>query len=129
MWRIDFALLKHIQWKDFAIRFLFGGAISLLAALITLITNDRIGGIFMAFPAILLASLTLINKEEGKHSAEEDTKGAIVGAIAFVVAAIVLSLTLQRLSGVALLLALAVWLLCALGFYALSYSSGWLHVR
>ncbi|HLG78344.1 MAG TPA: hypothetical protein VKX46_18160 [Ktedonobacteraceae bacterium] len=61
---------------------------------------------------------------------EEDTKGAIVGAIAFVVTAIVLSLTLLILPGaLALVLALVVWLLCALGLYAVSYKAGWLRVQ
>lgn len=129
LWRLDFSQLKHIRFKDYAVRFLFGGAISVLAALIAQVINVRIGGIFTAFPAILLASLTIINRQDGKHEAEKDTRGGIVGAIAFVVTAIVLSLTLTVLAGaLALLLALVVWLLCAVGLYALSYKSKWLRV-
>lgn len=129
LWGFDFSQLKHIELKYYAIRFLFGGAISVLAALVSQLTNGRIGGIFTAFPAILLASLTMISQEDGKHKAEEDAKGGIVGAIAFVVTAIVLSLTLTLLAGaLALLLALVVWLLCAVGLYVLSYKSQWLRV-
>ncbi|HEV2661078.1 MAG TPA: DUF3147 family protein, partial [Ktedonobacteraceae bacterium] len=88
-----------------------------------------IGGIFTAFPAILLASLTIINRTDGQRAAEKDARGAIVGAIAFMITAIVLSLTLTVLAGaLALVLALIVWVLCAVGLYALSYRSGWLRV-
>ncbi|GCE02759.1 DUF3147 family protein [Dictyobacter aurantiacus] len=130
LWHLDLSKLKQIRMKDYIIRFFFGGAISVIAALITQLTNGRIGGIFMAFPAILLASLTIINRKDGQHKAEEDAKGAIIGALAFVLTAIVLSLTLQKLSGaLSLLLSLVVWLLCAFGLYALSYRSNWLRVR
>lgn len=130
MWEFDFSQLKHIEFKDYAVRFLFGGVISVLAALISQLTTGRIGGIFTAFPAILLASLTMINREDGKHKAEEDARGGIVGAIAFVVTAIVLSLALKLLAGaLALLLALLVWLLCAVGLYVVSYRSRWLRVN
>ena len=130
MWKFDFSQLKQSRWKDYFVRFLFGGAVSVIAALISQLTTARIGGIFTAFPAILLASLTIINREDGKHETEEDAKGGIVGATALVITAIVLSLTLQLLPGViALLLSLCVWLLCALGLYFLSYRSGWLRVH
>ncbi len=130
MWKLDLSQLKQVRLKDYIIRFLFGGAVSVIAALISVWTNDRIGGIFTAFPAILLASLTIINRMDGQHDAERDARGAIVGAIAFVVTALVLSLTLTVLAGaLALVLALVVWLLCAIGLYALSYRSGWLRVN
>jgi uncharacterized membrane protein (GlpM family) len=129
VWEFDFSQLKQIKIKDYIVRFLFGGAISVLAALIGEWTNTRFGGIFTAFPAILLASLTIINRMDGKHAAEQDARGAVVGAIAFVVTAIVLSLTLTKfVGGRALVLALVVWLLCAVGLYELSYRSGWFRV-
>jgi uncharacterized membrane protein (GlpM family) len=129
VWKLDLSQLKQIKLKDYIVRFLFGGAVSVLAALIAEWTNTRIGGIFTAFPAILLASLTIINRMDGQHEAEKDARGAVVGAIAFVVTAIVLSLTLMVLAGaLALILSLIVWLLCAIGLYALSYRSGWLRV-
>lgn len=130
MWKLDFSQLKQLRWKDFIIRFLFGGAVSVLAALIAQLTNGRIGGIFTAFPAILLASLTIIARVEGKYDAEETARGGIVGAVALVITAIVLSLTLNVLTGpLSLLLSLAVWLLCAIGLYVVSYKAKWLHVK
>ena len=130
MWRLDFSQLKQMKLKDYSIRFLFGGSISVIAALIAQLTDGRIGGIFTAFPAILLASLTIIGRLDGKHGAEEDAEGGIVGAIAFVITAIVLSLMLKVLAGPwALLLALLVWLVCATMLYLLSYKAGWLRVN
>jgi hypothetical protein len=130
LWQLDVSQLKHLKLKDYILRFLFGGAISVLAAFITQVLNVRIGGVFMAFPAILLASLTMISREDGKYNAEEDARGGIVGAVAFVVTAIVLILTLRALSvPVVLFMALIVWLICAFGLYALSYTLGWLRVQ
>ncbi len=127
MIKLDIGQVKQIKWRSYAIRFLFGGTISVLASLIALWTTGRIGGIFTAFPAILLASLTIIGKQEGRHPAVEDAQGGVVGAVALVIAALVLSLTLTRLAGVwSLVLALASWLVCGVGLYLLSVKFGWL---
>lgn len=79
---IDFTQLKKINIREYAIRFLFGGAVSILAELVTHFTTGRIGGIFTAFPAILLASLIIIGQHEGKNAAEDDARGGAIGAIA-----------------------------------------------
>jgi hypothetical protein len=51
-------------------------------------------------------------------------------SIAFVITAIALNLTLKFLAGaLALLLALIVWLVCAIGLYVISYKNEWLHVN
>lgn len=130
MWRLDLSKLKKLKLRDYAIRFLFGGAISILAALIAHWTTGRIGGIFTAFPAILLASLTIINRKEGKDAAAADARGGVVGAVALVIAAIVLSLTLMPLAGVwSLLLTLAAWLACGIALYIPSFKAGWLRLE
>jgi hypothetical protein len=126
LWKLDFSQLKDIRIRDYLIRFLFGGAVSVLAQLIAQWTTGRFGGIFTAFPAILLASLTIINRKSGREAAENDARGGIVGAIAFVITAIVLSVTLKWLVGWSLLLALIVWLICGLGLYRLCVKIGWL---
>jgi uncharacterized membrane protein (GlpM family) len=127
MIHLEFSRLKKVKRRDYAIRFVFGGTISILAALIAHWTNTRIGGIFTAFPAILLASLTLIGRQEGNQQAEADAQGGVLGAIALVVTALVLSITLGLLAGaLALLLALVVWLVGSVGLYLLSAKLGWL---
>ena len=124
---IDFSKVKQARMRDYVLRFCIGGMISIAAAGISQGTNSRFGGIFVAFPAILLASLTLIGRCEGEERAEDDAKGGVVGAVALVVTTVVLSLTLQALAGAwSLLLALLTWLICGIGLYVVCFKLGWL---
>lgn len=124
---IDFSQLKSISLKELAMRFLFGGLISVLAHLIANLTNARIGGIFTTFPAILIASLTIIGQHEGKQAAESDARGGVLGAIALVITTIALSLMLGMLTAwLTLLTALLLWLGCSIILYLLFSQSEWL---
>ena len=130
MWKLKLSQLRGIRLRDYLIRFLFGGIISVIAALIGQWTTGRIGGIFTAFPAILLASLTLINQEDGKQACIMDAQGAVLGAVALVVASIVISMTLGAMVGaLALLLGLGAWVVCSVGLYFLSVKFGLLHLE
>jgi hypothetical protein len=130
MAKLNFSQLRGIRLRDYAIRFLFGGTISVIAALIGQWATGRIGGIFTAFPAILLASLTLINQEDGKQASAMDAQGAVLGAVALVLASILLSVTLGALAGAwSLLLGLGAWLVCSVGLYFLSVKLGWLRIE
>lgn len=102
------------------VRFAFGAAISFLAGLLGTAFGPKLGGVFLGFPAILPASLTRVQKKEGKEEAAIDSEGATLGAIAMVLFAACVSLTVERW-GVALSLAvsLAVWTVVAVGLYAL----------
>jgi hypothetical protein len=96
-----------------------GAATSVVAGLVTLAFGARVGGILLAFPAILAASLTLIEEQEDSVDAREDARGAIVGGCGLIVFAVVAAVTLNELPpAVALLLAAAAWALVALGSYA-----------
>lgn len=109
---------KH-SLKDYLVRFAFGAAISLAAGLVGLKFGAVAGGVFLGFPAILPASLTLIAKREGKTQAAIDSEGAILGAVALVAFATFV-FVLVELLGVAatLALSLALWLLIAIALYA-----------
>ncbi len=125
--RFDLSRLRESKLKDYAIRFLFGGAISVLAALIGHWITPRFGGVFTAFPAILLASLTLIGKHTGDEPSAEDAQGAAAGGLALVVMAIFIALTITRIPGAAALFAaLGVWLIVAVAIYAAGVKIGWL---
>jgi len=103
-----------------AIRFAFGGTISVVAALVGAATTESIGGIFTAFPAILVASLTLIDKQEDPEHASYDAVGAALGAVGFVACALFISLTLQRWPTAASLgVGLSIWLAVSVVLYAL----------
>jgi hypothetical protein len=64
------------------VRFAFGASISVIAGVVSLVWNAKAGGMFLAFPAILPATLTLIEKKESKRQAEEDDEGALLGSVA-----------------------------------------------
>ena len=128
--RLDLARLKQAKLKDYAIRFAFGGAVSVIAALLGHWITPRFGGIFTAFPAILLASLTLIGKHDGREQSAEDAEGGAAGALALVACAFVIALTVTWIAGAAsLVLALALWLALALAGYALGVKLGWLRTK
>lgn len=125
--QIQLSNLKKVRIKDYAIRFAFGGAVSVIAALIGRWTNVPFGGVFTAFPAILLASLTLIGEKEEQEQSAEDAEGGVLGAVAFVVAAVFIARTVGHISGAAsLLLALGIWATLAVGLYLLAVRLGFL---
>jgi hypothetical protein len=104
---LDLGKLRQVKLPDLALRFAFGGAASVLAALLGHWVTQRFGGIFTALPAVLLASLTLIGRRDGDEPSAEDAEGGVLGACAFVGSAVLLALLLPRVAGaVALVLAL-----------------------
>jgi hypothetical protein len=108
---VDLAKLSKIRPKDLVVRFGFGAAISLVAGLISLAFGATTGGMFLAFPAILPASLTLIEKKEGTEAAIHNLDGTILGAAALGAFALVAGVGLRSTSAVlALPGALATWL-------------------
>lgn len=112
-------IAKH-KPSDYVVRFAFGAAISLAAGLIGMKFGPVVGGVFLGFPAILPASLTLIEKKDGKQQASIDAIGAALGAVAMVAFAIAVIVLASRWGVVATLVAgLIVWLLVAFGLYAL----------
>lgn len=116
----DLGELAQVPVRDYVVRFALGAAISVVAALIANATSARFGGLFLAFPAILPAGLTLTQDEQGTRAADRGALGAILGGVSLVVFAIVAEAALTRLpAAAALALALGGWLLAALGCYGL----------
>jgi hypothetical protein len=117
--RLRLDALREVAPRDLLIRFAFGVGISIAAGLVTLAWGARAGGMFLAFPAILPATLTLIAKKKSKQQAEEDDEGALLGSPAMFAFALAGVWGLDRLApGVALLLALTAWTVVAVGIYA-----------
>lgn len=108
--------------RGMAVRFVAGALTSVVAGVLTLVFGPRVGGIFLAFPAILVASLTLIQKEEDRAEAREDARGAIVGGVALTVFALVFTAVIAHGDGgVALAAAAGAWIVVALGLYGLCW--------
>src|ERR1700733_564679 len=88
MINLDPSGLKQTKWHEYALRFVAGGIITVLAGAIARKWGPGIGGLFMAFPAIFPASATLIEKHErerkrneGLHGEERGTDAAAIDAL------------------------------------------------
>ena len=55
-----------------------------------------IGGLFLGFPSILPATLTLIKKHRGREPAAEDARGAAIGSVGLIAFAFVVTATAER---------------------------------
>ncbi|MGH9354912.1 MAG: DUF3147 family protein [Terriglobia bacterium] len=98
---INAKALRETTWKEYAIRFLVGGAITTAAGLIAKKFGPGAGGLFLAYPAILPASATLIEKhkadegndalkaiKKGRNAASLDAAGAAIGSAGLAVFAL-----------------------------------------
>jgi len=69
------------SWRAYAVRFVFGGVVTACTGLVAHAFGPAVGGLFLAFPAILPASITLIEDREGKRIAADDCAGAVLGSV------------------------------------------------
>ncbi len=95
--------LKRTKLYEYFIRFVLGGVVTVIAGLLSKEISPTFGGLFLAFPAILAASTTLVEKHErekkeekglhglsrGRHAAGADAAGAAMGSIGLIVFALV----------------------------------------
>jgi hypothetical protein len=115
----------EIRSDALLIRFGFGAAISVLAGVVSLAFGPRAGGILLAFPAILAASLTLIANEDDICAAREDAFGASVGSLALGCFAVVgASLFGVLPAGAVLAIAAMTWAIVAGGTYYVAWRPG-----
>lgn len=73
--------LRKTSLTEYAIRFLFGGIITGVIGLIGRIVGPVTTGLFLAFPAVLPAGVTLIESAEGKSPAGRNAFGAAFGSV------------------------------------------------
>ena len=125
--------LGQTRWYEYLVRFLLGGAMTVVAGLIAARFGPVIGGLFLAFPAIFPASATLIEKHvrerkekaglpgarRGKEAAALDAAGAALGSFGLGAFGLVIWLMIVQSPAGALALAAASWLAVAvLGWQA-----------
>jgi nicotinamide-nucleotide amidase len=114
---LDLKKLRTINRRDYGIVFGFGALISALAAVVTLRFGPVVGGLFLAFPAILPATLTLLEKKEGLAQAVSNLRGAAIGSLGMIAFAAVGLVLIKRSPGLALVAALGAWMFVALISY------------
>jgi hypothetical protein len=106
--------LRRVAAWEYALRFAAGGAITAITGLIAKRWGPAIGGLFLAFPAILPASLTLVKQHDVRRRALDDARGSRVGAIALAGFAATVAVTAARWPPVVFLpVATAIWLVSA----------------
>lgn len=116
----DFAAVTKAAPRELLVRFALGAAASVIAGILAKALDARIGGLFLAFPAILPASLTIVQEKEGTRKADRDGIGAVLGGVALVVFGCVGEELFTRLNAAATLAAcLGAWILASGLLYAL----------
>ena len=126
--------------SEYAVRFFFGGAISVLAMVLAKFYGPEIGGLFLAFPAIFPATATLVEKHErkkktkagindtlrGRQAAGLDAAGAAMGCIGLAGFALLVWKLLPRNStALTLLLATLLWLTLSVLCWTACYARRW----
>jgi hypothetical protein len=121
---VNFSELKRTKFHEFAIRFFFGGVVTVVAGLIAKQFGPVLGGLFLAFPAIFPASATLLEKHErqkklragivettrGKRAAGVDAFGAAQACVGLAAFAVIVWKFLPKTSApLTLVFATAVW--------------------
>ena len=118
--------LRDVQPRHLAIRFAFGAAVSVVASVCGVVFSPVVGGMFLAFPAILPASLTLLEEKEGTKAAVEDVGGAVLGSVGLVafavLAAVLFTLTLDAFVFAS---ATAGWVVLSIGLYLIGALLRW----
>lgn len=124
--RVDLSAFRKIKWYEYAIRFLFGGAVTVSAGLIAKHWGPEFGGLFLAFPAIFPARVTQVAKKEkekkakagfdgtnrGHLSAGMDAAGATLGSLGLVAFAIVVwAMILDHSAWLVLVCATLAWMM------------------
>lgn len=80
--KIEPQRLKKTKWYEYLLRFAMGGLITAATGYITKRWGPEVGGLFLAFPAILPAAATLLEKhEKSRKAAGLDAAGAAVGCL------------------------------------------------
>ena len=123
--RLDPAALAKTRLHEYVVRFLFGGLVTAATGVVAHHFGPGIGGLFLAFPAILPASLTLVQEHDGREQAVDDARGACLGGLGLAAfAAVVWSATMWR-SGIVLVAATLAWLVVSVVLWSVVFGKAW----
>jgi hypothetical protein len=125
--------VKRAKWWEYVLRFALGGLVTAGAGIIAKKCGPSFGGLFLAFPAILAGSSTLVEKHErerkeqkglsgkvrGRRAAGADTAGASMGSIGLIAFAVFVWKVLPDYRAwVVIVAATVLWaLVCAILWY------------
>ena len=104
--------------SEYALRFVFGGIVTAAVGIVGTAFGPAVAGLFLAFPAILPASMTLVEKHEGRKAAGRDAIGAAAGSVGLVAfGAVVWALAARAAAWEVLGIALVAWLAVSLAIW------------
>mgnify|MGYP003578540509 CR=1 FL=1 len=129
--QVSLASLKQARWQELLLRFVLGGVVTVSAGVIAMKFGPIIGGLFLAFPALLPASLTLVERHEvqkkaerglsgkqrGRKAAAADAAGAVLGGVGMVLFGFVVWQLASYGPWVVLPLAILTWTMAALSLW------------
>jgi uncharacterized membrane protein (GlpM family) len=136
----DMSALRRTRWHEYALRFLFGGAMTVVAGLVAKRYGPAVGGLFLAFPAIFPAGATLVEKHErekkkqagivrtkrGRQAAALDAYGAALGTMGLLCFGLIVWLLLPTHDlPLVLLCATAAWSIVSIALWRIRKSSLW----
>jgi hypothetical protein len=111
--------IRESKLHEWIIRFVFGGLVSLTAGLISRQWGPEVGGLFLAFPSILPATVTLVKEHKNRDQAADCTRGAALGSVGLISFAAVVFLAAEHWSAVVTLTAATLaWLVTSLLVWA-----------
>ena len=129
---VDFSALRRMEVRALIWRFVLGAAITGAASIAASLFGASVGGLFLAFPAILPLSLTLVANDQqrrkealgrhgvrrGREAAALDALGATLGSSGLFAFALTVSwFTLRNYRTSALLAATMAWVAVATAFW------------
>ena len=74
--RLKLSQIRETKWHEYLVRFVFGGLMAMAAGRIADRYGPVVGGLFLGFPSIFPATMTLVqaHKEEQEREEGEDNK-------------------------------------------------------
>jgi hypothetical protein len=138
--KLKLSALAEGHWYEYAVRFVLGGAVTMLAGWIAAKWGPAVGGLFLAFPAIFPASATLVEKHErerkenaglqgakrGRDAAALEATGAALGSIGLMAFGTIVWQLAPEAAGIALSGGALAWLGVSLALWVARRHVRWL---
>lgn len=135
--QVDARAVRRTRPHEYLLRFVFGGLITAIAGLIAMWKGPVLAGLFLAFPAILPAQATLIEKHEiqrkhraglhgtmrGRTIASIDAIGASMGSLGLIAFG---AITWKMLPHFPAWLVLAV---ASIAWFSVAFTAWWLRKK
>jgi len=77
--RVSLKAIHQTKWHEYALRFVLGGAVTVLTGLIAKEFGPVVGGLFLAFPAILQSTVAQNERHESERKGPDGQDGRAQG--------------------------------------------------